>query len=514
MFALAIWDRAERRLVLARDRAGEKPLYYGRAGSTFLFGSELKALQAHPDWRGELNLGAVSNYLRFSYVPEPHSIYRGIYKLEAGHYISADLRELSEPQSIAYWRYPLPTSSREAPPGALDELEATLQRAIGRQLEADVPVGCFLSGGIDSSLVTALAQTTSARAVRTYSIGFDEPELNEAPFAAAIARHLHTDHTELYIDGRAAIEVVPQLSQVYDEPFADSSQIPTLLLSRLTRRHVTVALSGDAGDELFGGYGHYARLGQVQWVYDAIPTSVRRTAAFALTGAAGRAAVGAAQRLGLSSQFSKNRLLWLRTFLPLTSGYEAYLYRRSTFPRPEAIAPTIMEGWNKLADPDYRRQVSDLAPWAAYMDAQTYLPDDILVKVDRASMSTSLEVRVPMLDPEVIECAARFPWESKHRGGVGKWPLRDILRRHVPAELFERPKRGFGVPLATWLRGDLRDWGAALLTPGTGLLTGLLDAPTVERLWQDHVEERQDNASRLWVLLMLQQWAVENGVSA
>ena len=511
MFALAAWDRAERRLMLARDRVGEKPLYYGLVGSTFIFASELKALQAHPDWRGELNTSIVPSYLRLGYVPAPHSIYRNIYKLEAGHFISAPAGELNQPQPLPYWRFPLPTSTRMDERNALDVLESTLRSAIGRQLEADVPVGCFLSGGVDSSLVTALAQSVSARPIRTYSIGFDDPDFNEAPFAAAIARHLRTEHTELYVDGPTAVAVVPQLSQIYDEPFADSSQIPTTLLSRLTRQHVTVALSGDAGDELFGGYDRYALLERVRWVFEQVPAPLRLAGAAALAGAPASAVLSFARLLPeIGPRLSVTRLERVASFLRYGTGYDAYKDLMSQFPAPSLVAPSLAEVDSKLDDKVFRRAIDGLPPWAAFIDALTYLPDDILVKVDRASMAASLETRVPMLDPEVIGCAAQFPWPLKRKDGISKWPLRALLARHVPRELFDRPKRGFGVPLGSWLREDLREWAEALLQPGVGLIPDILDAGAVGRLWRNHLSGRRDNKYRIWTLLMLQQWAVEN----
>lgn len=515
MFAFAVWDRAERRLMLARDRVGEKPLYYGLIGSTFFFASELKAFQAHPDWRGELNAAITPSYLRFGYVPAPQSIYRGVFKLEPGRYISAGLGELAQAKTQPYWRFPAPTTAAIDEDAALDTLETTLRRAIGRQLEADVPVGCFLSGGIDSSLVAALAQADASRPIRTYSIGFDDPELNEAPFAEAIARHLHTEHTELYVDGRTAVGVVPQLAEIYDEPFADSSQIPTTLLSRLTRQHVTVALSGDAGDELFGGYDRYAFLERVRWLFERVPAPLRSMGAATLTAVPAGLTVSIAKRVpGIGDKVSATRLERVASFLRYRSGHEAYKDLMSQFPAPSAVAPALVEPASMLDERTYMEAAGELVPWAAYIDSLTYLPDDILVKVDRASMSISLETRVPMLDPEVIACSAQFPWGVKRKGGSAKWPLKTLLSRHVPTHLYDRPKRGFGVPLAAWLRNDLRDWAEALLQPGVGLMPGILDAGAVNRLWQDHLSGRHDHKSRIWTLLMLQQWAVENRISA
>jgi len=508
MFALAVWDRRDRRLALARDRAGEKPLYYGIVGGAFVFASELKALTAHPEWVGELDRAVLPSYLRFGYVPAPHSIYRGVHKLEPGCLLSAAAAELGETQPSPFWEFPLPRAHGISPMEAVDKVDAGLRRAVRRQMEADVPLGCFLSGGIDSSCVTALAQAQSTRPVRSFSIGFDDPRMNEAPFAAAVAAHLGTDHTELYVDARQGQATAPELANIYDEPFADSSQIPTLLLSRLTRQHVTVALSGDGGDELFGGYDRYHLLGRAMPIFR-LPASVRRAAAEAMTRSPVALLQAACERMAPSiGPLTPSRAERVAAFMRHPSGFEAYRDLMSQFADPGEVATYVAELPTRLDCRAYRNDIRGLLPWAAFVDAVSYLPDDILVKVDRASMAASLEVRVPMLDPEVIQLAAGLPWSLKRKGGVAKWPLRRVLARYVPPALFERPKQGFGVPLSAWLRGELRPWAESLLCDGVGLMPDLLDPVAVQRLWREHLSGERDQPSRIWTLLMLQQWAV------
>ena len=515
MFAFALWDRWKRTLSLARDRAGEKPLYYGRVGTTFMFGSEIKALEAHPHWQPQLNRDVVASYLRYGYVPAPHSIYRTIQKLKPGHVLTATIEQLeAEPVSHAYWRFPVPEPARRTDAATIEGLDEVLRRAVGRQMEADVPLGCFLSGGIDSSLIASLAQAQSSSRIRTYTIGFDDPDHNEAPFAAAIAKHLGTDHTELYVSAEIALETAANLGSIYDEPFADSSQIPTLLLSRLTRQHVKVALSGDAGDELFGGYDRYDFLNRSKWVFLFVPGGVRAMAAHTLSSLPTDALQSIFARLYPSarSRLTATRMDRLATFLRYGSAYEAYKDLMSNFAVPQNVAPRSVELPTSLDDLELRRRCQSVMPWAAFIDAVTYLPDDILVKVDRASMAASLETRVPMLDPEVIAFAASIDWNTKTKHGSGKWPLKQLLARYVPRSLFDRPKRGFGVPLAQWLRGELRPWAESLLENGVGLIPEILDAAAVARHWREHLSGEHDHKSRLWALLMLQQWAVQHGV--
>jgi len=500
MFAIAAWDRGEARLWLARDRLGEKPLYYGWQGDTFVFGSELKALAAHPAFAARLDEEAVRLYLAFGYVPAPYSIYRGIGKLPPGHVLTVarDAPGVAEP--VPYWTLPRPE------PGDVTtaDIEAVLTDAVGLRMRADVPMGAFLSGGIDSSLVVALMQQQSARPVRTFSIGFTDAAFDESERAAAVAAHLGTDHLRLTVTEGAARDVIPRLPDMYDEPFADSSQIPTFLLAELSRAHVTVALSGDGGDEIFGGYTRYL-------VYDAIwgrlrrvPLPVRRAAA-----AATRVAGASAWRLArgfappaVAALVSPGRIQRLTNTLAATSGHDFYqrlvTSRPRTGPRPSR---SIMVDSHDIA-----RDFGDPASGMAFVDTGSYLPDDILVKVDRATMAVALEGRIPFLDHRVVELAARLPLAAKISGGVGKQVLREILDRHVPRALVERPKQGFAVPLGAWLNGPLRDWADDLLADRSGRIASFVDWRAVDREWTDHRAGRHDHSPRLWTVLMLLAW--------
>lgn len=516
-FALAVWDRSDRVLSLARDRAGEKPLYWGRVGRSLVFASELKAFAAHPDWAPRVDAAALNPLLRFGVVPAPMTIYQGVRKLRPGYVVSGAVTSLVEgDDGRPYWTFPRPDPVPLAQiPDLMGELKSTLARAVGRQMHADVPLGCFLSGGIDSSLVAALMQSQSARPIRTYSIGFEEEDLNEAPFAAAVAKSLGAEHTELYVSDADAQGLVPSLGDVYDEPFADSSQIPTTILSRLTRRHVTVALSGDAGDELFGGYGRYEALSRLRWVLEAAPVGVRSVFAAALP-LAPVSLLGALAKVvspASASRFNDEKVARTQSFLRLKGPHEAYAAIYASHSKMAALAPQSPPLSTPLDDPELQRDIRPVEAWAAYVDSVFYLPDDILTKVDRASMSASLEVRAPFLDPEVIALSARFPWTIKTRNGIGKWPLRQILAGHVPRALFERPKMGFGVPLAQWLRGGLKGWAEDLLRPGQGFMGAGVDALAAQALWRDHLSGRHDHKGALWPVLMLQQWARSQGVT-
>ncbi len=456
MFALALWDRQERRLQLARDRLGEKPMYYGMAGRTLLFGSELKALRVHPAWIGEIDRDALSLLMRHMYIPAPYSIYRGIAKLTPGTFITFSaaqgLREM--PQPVAYWsaqqvlescwQNPLKLSDKEAT-DALDEL---LRDAVGLRMEADVPLGAFLSGGIDSSTVVGLMQAQARQPVRTFSIGFREDGFDEAQYARAVAAHLGTDHTELYVEPEQARAVIPDLPTLYDEPFADSSQIPTFLVSRLARQHVTVALSGDGGDELFGGYSRYGLGLNIHRQITRVPRPLRRPLGMA---------VGLLPT-GLMSPHPAARLELLADILKEPRTELLYRDMISHWRRPDQVVINSHEPATVLSDPAQWPALPDFLHFMMYTDLRSYLPDDVLVKVDRASMGVSLEARVPLLDHRVAEFAWRLPGQQKRRNGQGKWLLRQVLDRYVPRPLIDRPKKGFGVPIDSWLRGPLRDW--------------------------------------------------------
>jgi asparagine synthase (glutamine-hydrolysing) len=514
MFALGLWDRRARSLTLARDRMGEKPLYWGRAGGALVFASELKALRAVPGFEAEIEPASLAAYLRLSYVPEPHAIYRGVQKVEPG----ATLRLTGAGDGEAarhYWS--LAETIAEArpldgtPTALADRVEACLAEVVASQMLSDVPLGCFLSGGIDSSLTAALMTKAARGPVRTYAIGFEDARFNEAPHARRVAAHLGTEHTEFTVTEAEALGLVDDLPQIYDEPFADPSQIPTVLLSRLTRQHVTVALSGDGGDEVFGGYNRYVLGPRLLGWGRRLPGPMRRVA--------GRS-VAALQRMGTSERS------WLRPAarslgLPVTTvdklsrfgrafadaGDVEALYR-GLVSTNDAAASLMAAPAAEAASWSLGPVGRPLAPaeWMMAADTLTYLPGDILVKVDRAAMSASLETRAPFLDRRVVELAWRLLLPARVDGGTGKRILRDILHRHVPREIMERPKQGFAVPLDRWLRGPLKSWAGDLLAPVALRTAGLLDADAVGRLWAAHQSGRDNAGQALWSVLMLQGW--------
>lgn len=518
MFAFGLWDRREERLWLARDRLGEKPLYYGKVGGTFLFASELKALRRCPEFPGTVSRDALTLFLKYGYVPAPWSIYAGVFKLRPGHLLVAD-RTNGEVrfQERPYWSVrdhlrtePAAEASDLELGEAEERLEELLLDAVRLRLESDVPLGAFLSGGMDSSTVVALMGRVAGGRVRTFTIGFHEQGYDEAQAARRVARHLGTDHTELYVTPAEARAVIPRLPEIYDEPFADSSQIPTFLVSQLARRHVTVALSGDGGDELFGGYARYA-VAEILW------RKVRRIPAFlrngmaTLVGAlwpedldawAGRALEILAPRLERRGRRLRlRRLAGLLRFRGFADLYEDLVSQWKN-------ASEVVGGARRVQVEAFVNGDPSLSPLASMTttDLTTYLPDDILVKVDRASMAVSLEVRTPFLDPRLVEWAVRLPVSFKVRDGVAKWLLRRVLHRHVPPALVERPKMGFGVPMGAWLRGPLREWAEDLMDPQRLRREGFLSAPQVRKEWSDHISGKADRHSPLWAVLMFQAW--------
>lgn len=536
MFALALWDRKERVLHLARDRLGEKPLYYGWAGACFVFGSEIKALAAHPRFERRICPVALGQYLRFAYVPSPRSIWKGVFKLEPGCVLSlgkaapappaAPLRPGQQWDGLAVARYWSLAAAIEASSGrrfaddqeALPELEAAMDRAVSRQMNSDVPLGAFLSGGIDSSLVVALMQKNSAAPVRTFTIGFEEEDFDESPHAAAVARHLGTRHTEIRVTAAEARAVIPRLPFLFDEPFADASQIPTFLVCQAARPHVTVALTGDGGDELFGGYPRYQRAPKVWESVSRFPFPLRQAVGLAATAVpAGawdtmsRILPGGANRSAGTGDWIHRVGTRLSTVRDLD---DLYLNLVSSWAEPERVmahdSGDGQEVSSLLGDPAPSSGTEHPAERMMYQDALTYLPDDILCKVDRAAMGVSLETRAPFLDPDVVELAARLPVSMKIRGGAGKWALRQILYRHVPRELIERPKLGFFLPVGEWLRGPLRDWAETLLDPARLAEEGLLRPEPIGKMWEEHLSGRRDWTLQVWTILMLQAWAEAN----
>lgn len=513
MFAFAVWDREERTLHLGRDRLGEKPLYYGWMGQSFLFASELKALHLHPAFQGRLDRGALWLYLRYGFVPGPHSIYEGIQKLPPGNLVSIHARDSSSPVPTSYWsmqsvletalRNPRDASPREAG-AALHEL---LRDAVRMRLASDVPLGALLSGGIDSSTVVALMQAQSMHPVRTFTIGFEEASYDEAPSARAVARILGTEHTELYVTAQQALEVIPLLPQVYDEPFADSSQIPTYLLSRLARQHVTVGLSGDGGDEVFGGYTRHVLGPRIWSCIGWLPPGVRRLAGRLLTAiplsrwdVLARMLPQCFRPTHLGEKMHK-----ASSVLAIDGADDLYMCFVAACADPSAL---LRDGARRHAQepPTSHPLLRSMSEQMMYRDSITYLPDDILVKVDRASMAMSLEVRAPFLDPRVVEFAWALPLSYRIRHGSGKWLLRQILHTRVPKRLVERPKAGFGVPLSAWLRGPLRPWAEQMLDTASLRREGLFDPASIRRHWDEHVHGRRDWGFMLWTVLMFSAW--------
>jgi asparagine synthase (glutamine-hydrolysing) len=519
MFAFAVWDREEHELRLVRDRLGEKPLYYGWSGKSFLFGSELKALVAHPGFRGEVNRTSLTMYLRYGWIPAPYSVYRGLFKLPPATSIRVKVSDEGiEPVPVAYWsiedavRRGLEDPFRSSAEEAEDCLDELLRDAIKMRMVADVPLGAFLSGGIDSSTIVALMQAQSTNPVKTFSIGFSEDAYNEARYASAVAEHLGTDHTEFYVSPEDARHVIPQLPGIYDEPFSDSSQIPTYLVSQLARRHVTVSLSGDGGDELFGGYKRYFVWGDIWRKVSWLPEAIRQSMSQALrclspeqwNHVAGllRPIYPRAGKVSYPGD-KVHRLAGMLAGDDPVARYRAIVSAFEpaglVFEGCEEPAVLLSERCLKLSSADFCRQMM-------LLDAMTYLPDDILVKVDRASMAVSLEARVPFLDHRVVEFAARLPMSMKVQNGEGKWALRRVLERYVPKKLFERPKKGFSLPVGEWLRGPLREWAEALLQEDRLKREGYFDSAAARKLWAEHLSGQRDVENATWALLMFQAW--------
>lgn len=515
MFAVALWDRAEHRLSLARDRMGEKPLYYGQTVRGWAFASELKAIRALQAEPLAIDTSALAEYMQFGYVAAPRTIHVGLFKVPPGHILEL---AVPGPQGAPspFWSMDGEGSdglraqlSTVGDAEAIDLLQQRLSEAVKLQMVADVPLGAFLSGGVDSSTVVALMQAQSSRRVRTYTIGFHDKAFDEAPFARAVAQHLGTDHTELYVQASDAEAVIPQLPTIYDEPFADASQIPTTLVSRLTRQHVTVSLSGDGGDELFAGYPRYTITERMWQRISGLPMPLRAMAAQLLRAATPQtwdrmlAWLPPSRRLTINGR----RIHRLAQLLSSNSLGEMYVRLMSQWQAEDAL----VLGASTTRSTGFWPPGGTAIAQMQRRDLHQYLPDDLLVKVDRAAMSASLESRAPMLDHRVVELALALPQRLLIREGQGKWLLRRVLDRHVPRSLIDRPKAGFSVPLAAWLRGPLKTWASDLLVEDHLKRQGLLDAARVAAMWQEHLSGRYDRSPYLWNVLMFQAWLALNG---
>ena len=516
MFTFAIWDREEKRITLIRDRLGIKPLYWSIQNGRLLFGSEMKALAAHPDFRGNKDRNALAAFLRHNYIPAPYTVYDTVQKLEPGHMVTLDSKLQNAPVIEKFWSIEEVIQRGHAAPFTgtdeemVDHLEELLSDAVKRRMIADVPLGAFLSGGIDSSTVVALMQKQSNRPVKTFSIGFNEEGYNEAKHATVVAKHLGTEHTELYVSPEEAQKVIPKLAYMYDEPFSDSSQIPTYLVSAMTKEHVTVALSGDGGDELFAGYNRYFQSQKIGGTLGQLSLFTRKASA------------------SLIKSFSPN--FWDSIFSlvpkskrPAYAGDKMHklanvlcededgFYRRliSHWMDPEKIISGSQEPKGIIWDDKVKDLTPNFVERMRYLDIRTYLPDDILTKVDRASMAVALEARVPILDHRVTEFAWTLSPDRLIKDGQGKWPLRQVLYRHVPQSIVDRPKMGFGVPIDSWLRGPLKEWAEDLLNPSMIKKHDILAPDPIWEKWQEHLSGKQNWQYYLWDILMLQAWCEE-----
>jgi len=495
MFAFVLWDRKTRQLSLVRDRLGIKPLYYGWMGRTFLWGSELKALRVHPAFRAEIDRGALTLLMRHNYVPTPYSIYKGILKLPPGCSLTFDLSRPGRPSPVPYWsarevakkgvENPFTGSEVEG----IEQLDALLRDAVRLRMIADVPLGAFLSGGVDSSTVVALMQSQSCHPAKTFSIGFEEARYDEAIHARAVADHLSTDHRELYATAAEAQRIIPRLPEIYDEPFSDPSQIPTFLVSRLTRQHVTVSLSGDGGDELFGGYDRYFTANAIWRAIRRVPVLWRRSIAKIV------AAAGTSHRARVRCEM-----------LAMPTHQALYHWIMSHWKRPAELVVGGYEPPTALTGAYGEVEFKDFYQYMMYADTAAYMSDDVLAKVDRASSAVSLEARVPLIDHRVVEFAAHLPMKMKIRNRRGKWILRQVLYKYVPACLIDRPKMGFGVPIDSWLRGPLRDWAETLLSERRLRDEGFFNPEPIRVKWMEHLARRRDWHYYLWDVLMFQAW--------
>ncbi|OHU90676.1 MULTISPECIES: asparagine synthase (glutamine-hydrolyzing) [Pseudoalteromonas] len=521
MFAIALWDKQTRTLSLARDRVGEKPLYYGWHNDCLIFGSELKALTQHRLFHKAIDKNALTLLLRHNYIPAPYCIWKNTQKLLPGTILTVDL-QTNECHSEAYWsiKETLEQASRKqqqkSDEAAIDELEAVLSGAIAKQMVADVPLGAFLSGGIDSSVIVALMQAQSKTPIKTFSIGFHEKKYNEAEHAKAVANHIGTDHTELYVSAEDALEVVPKLATMYDEPFADSSGIPTYLVSKMAKEKVTVSLSGDAGDEIFCGYNRYVLTHGMWSKIKYIPVPLRKLAAKTLTALAPATWDKLGHFLekilpGKIPAYFGDKIHKGAGVLSLPSIEHLYKNLVSLWHDPSSVVLGAKEPETVVSDLRFRPKLNSHIEGMMGTDMMSYLPDDILVKVDRAAMAVSLETRVPFLDHHLIEHAWQIPMNQKIRNGKGKWVLREVLYRHVPKKLIERPKMGFGIPLEDWLRGPLKPWAEELLARERLLKEKIFCPQQIAKKWEEHQSGKRNWSYHLWTVLMFQAWLTEQG---
>lgn len=521
MFAIALWDRKRSILTLARDRLGEKPLYWGWQGENLYFSSELKALKANTFFKTEIDRNSITLLLRHNCIPAPYSIYKGIFKLKPGHYVQLSLSNLMLAQKsrpISYWSFnhiveaglevPFKGTSHQA----VDTLEKALFTSINDQMISDVPLGAFLSGGVDSSTIVALMQAQSSKPIKTFTIGFDNEGYNEAKHAKSVAKHLGTEHTELYIQASDALNVIPRLPDIYSEPFSDSSQIPTFLVSKLAAQHVKVALSGDGGDELFGGYNRYLMAQDIWRKSRKIPEPARKLVSKILLTIPPSKWDDIFTHLlpilpkPLRIQVVGDKVHKLASVLGLENNYEYYRTITSHWQQPDQIVIGAYEPSTLASTYNAWPKTDSFEHTMMAIDAQTYMTDDILVKVDRAAMANSLETRVPFLDHRIVELAWKMPLEYKIRNGEGKWLLRQVLYRHIPKELIERPKMGFGIPLDNWLRTSLRDWAEDLLDENILNQQGYFHPEPIRKMWLEHLSGKYNHQTQLWDILMFQAW--------
>ncbi|MDC0940521.1 asparagine synthase (glutamine-hydrolyzing) [Candidatus Pelagibacter sp.] len=521
MFAFALWDKKERCLTLVRDRIGEKPLYYGfqnkQGNKVFMFSSELKALKAHPIFEGEIDKNVINLQLRHSCIPAPYSIYKNIYKLLPGNYLTIkdiDLKKGLIPVSRNYWSLkeiavngnvnPIKLSEKEVQNG----LEYNLKNSIKKQILSDVPIGAFLSGGIDSSIVVALMQSQSNYPIKTFTIGFEDDNYSEAKYAKKISKHIGTDHTELYISPKKALDIIPKLPLIYDEPFSDSSQIPTFLVSELAKKQVKVALSGDGGDELFCGYNRHLIINKFENIINYMPLDLRKIISFLLKTISPKNWTKISKILpGLNRHVNLgDKIYKVANIISANSSHEIYQRLCSHWQNPSEIVKNSEEPKTLLSE--FKNNLKELnsQQQMMVMDFLTYLPDDILVKIDRAAMSTSLETRAPFLDHKLIEYVWKIPHHLKFRNNKGKWILRKILNKYIPKDLTERPKMGFAIPIDYWLRGELKDWAESLLNEKNLEQQGYFNSKLIRKKWTEHLSGKKNWQSDLWDILMFQAW--------